>query len=329
VKSLLLHTRGPVLLLSATLQQNRIQDLEDLGVHLYRGGGSTAKPTYRFRLVDEATAKAAVLQHRAAKHQIPPSEPDGAVVEHQGRVLLVSNTVDRCQQRGEIFGADVIYHSRFKRCDRAVQHEATLKRLRTEGTVAATQVCEMSLDVSASMMVTDLCDIPGLIQRAGRVNRYGEYAQGAEILVVIPGDSKPYEDKAMEAALELVQSIDNQLVDQEELAARMQRFLPAARSAEQWGQLYESGYWAIARDFRDIDDYTVQTLLDKDLQQAIELVSDRSTRHRLQNLLCPAPLWWVRMQRGVSARDRHADLPPWVWVVPADHYRADRGLRVR
>lgn len=307
VKSLLRQTHGPVLLLSATLQPHRLEDLQDLKVHVYGGGGSSAHPTYRFRLVDEREAKM-------------------VAANHSGRLLLVSNTVDRCQARGRDYGADVVYHSRFRRCDRAVQHEATLRTLRDRGVVSATQVCEMSLDVSASLMVTDLCDIPGLIQRAGRVNRYGEYPV-AEILVEVPSQALPYAQADLDATLRLVQSIEGQTVDQTELALQLERFLPRRRSAEQLGQLFESGYWALAQDFRETDDYAVQGLLDCDIEQAITLVSDRKTAHRLQNLLCPAPAWWARRQRAPRGKDVHALLPPWIWVIPAASYSKKQGLQ--
>ena len=66
------------------------------------------------------------------------------------------------------------YHSRFKLIDRVKRHDAVVRAFR-KGRPAAlaitTQVCEMSLDMDADLLVTEACPVTSLIQRMGRCNR--------------------------------------------------------------------------------------------------------------------------------------------------------------
>lgn len=94
-----------------------------------------------------------------------------------GKVLWVSNTVDTCRQRAiEVQARDLnpqVYHSRFRYIDRVARHSDVINAFKGDGPALAmtTQVAEMSLDLSADLLVTDLAPIPALIQRLGRLNR--------------------------------------------------------------------------------------------------------------------------------------------------------------
>jgi CRISPR-associated endonuclease/helicase Cas3 len=101
--------------------------------------------------------------------------------DRPGRVLWVSNTVARamqayatCAQAGMPV-VPRVYHSRFRYADRIRQHAAVIDSFRHTNAPAfaiCTQVAEMSLDLSATLLVTDLATIPAIIQRLGRLNRH-------------------------------------------------------------------------------------------------------------------------------------------------------------
>ncbi|WRO42892.1 putative CRISPR-associated helicase Cas3' [Mycobacterium canetti] len=108
-----------------------------------------------------------------------------------GCVLAIRNTVTRAQKLylalKAAFPADrvVLLHSRFTAGDRAT-HTAELLRLLGDTKkgaqrprpphhrliVVATQVAEQSLDIDADLLLTDLCPIDLLLQRAGRLHRH-------------------------------------------------------------------------------------------------------------------------------------------------------------
>jgi CRISPR-associated endonuclease/helicase Cas3 len=96
-----------------------------------------------------------------------------------GRTLVIVNTVDRAQRlRGALLKAGidegelVLVHSRFRPSDRRSQ----MQRLSAvkDGVVVATQAIEAGVDLTSAVMVTELAPWASLVQRFGRVNRYGE-----------------------------------------------------------------------------------------------------------------------------------------------------------
>jgi CRISPR-associated endonuclease/helicase Cas3 len=107
-----------------------------------------------------------------------------------GKVLYVSNTVDRCLAAAKSAAdrdlAASVYHSRFRYLDRVARHSELIESFRRPGAALAltTQVAEMSLDLSADLLVTDLAPIPALIQRLGRLHRRATTAN--------PGTPKPF-----------------------------------------------------------------------------------------------------------------------------------------
>lgn len=135
--------------------------------------------------------------------------------------LVVVNTVVRAR---DVFAAlrklDIVedrlalVHSRFRSADRAAQQA----KLLAEGAriVVATQAVEAGLDVSARLLVTELAPWSSLVQRFGRCNRRGEFANEAEIVWVDvqPKDEKdelalPYDVAELKAARGALKSLDN------------------------------------------------------------------------------------------------------------------------
>lgn len=97
------------------------------------------------------------------------------------RVLFVSNQVKAAQRRFKHFRQhmpenaedSMLIHSRFRRAERAELESRVEAFEKRDGpcVVFATQVVEVSLDISFDAMITDAAPLDGLIQRFGRVNR--------------------------------------------------------------------------------------------------------------------------------------------------------------
>lgn len=141
------------------------------------------------------------------------------------RVLWVSNTVDRCIASARIAatrGSTLRYHSRFKYIDRVARHGRVVEAFRSPAFVTActTQVAEMSLDLSAELLVTDLAPIPAMIQRLGRLNRRshpGNVAPVRPFLVIRPDSPLPYDEATMAEAERWLERLSGRDLSQRDL----------------------------------------------------------------------------------------------------------------
>jgi CRISPR-associated endonuclease/helicase Cas3 len=98
------------------------------------------------------------------------------------RILIVANQVKRAQEIYEQLRAQhrkvptVLIHSRFRRKDRSGLEKKIIElqdaNFENQAAIAvATQVVEVSLDISYDRMITEAAPLDALIQRFGRINR--------------------------------------------------------------------------------------------------------------------------------------------------------------
>jgi CRISPR-associated endonuclease/helicase Cas3 len=148
------------------------------------------------------------------------------VIGRGGRVLWVSNTVERCMAvgaRGLDFGLPaLIYHSRFRYEDRVARHGAVVDAFKSQaaGFASTTQVAEMSFDLSSDLLVTDHASIPALIQRLGRLNRDSRPDAPrpvAPFIVIEPNHALPYDEAELAAAREWLAHLGNRELSQRDL----------------------------------------------------------------------------------------------------------------
>ncbi|MEB3884070.1 CRISPR-associated helicase Cas3' [Lyngbya sp. CCY1209] len=158
--------KAPVLLMSASFLPSQLEAIRQaVGEPLKIVEGPKeleTQPRYRFQYADE-----------------PNWERVEAELTAGGKVLWVCNQVDTAvkvyeEARGRGLKA-LLYHSRFRYEDRVRHHRDVVdafKPDRAEPILAvATQVAEMSLDLSATLLLSQIADPAGLIQRLGRLNR--------------------------------------------------------------------------------------------------------------------------------------------------------------
>jgi len=152
-----------------------------------------------------------------------------AMVRSGGRVLWVANTVSRAVELAASLPSDVpvaVYHSRFRYCDRLERHSTVVRafqaREQTERLLAVTtQVCEVSLDISADLLVTEVAPPAALIQRLGRLNRWAtpETFDGPrDALVIAPENHRPYTPADIEQGGRWLDALAGRVVSQRDLA---------------------------------------------------------------------------------------------------------------
>jgi CRISPR-associated endonuclease/helicase Cas3 len=140
-----------------------------------------------------------------------------------GKILWVCNTVKRVMdaaRKTEAFNP-LIYHSRFKYIDRVERHKNVIEAFKRTGAALAicSQVAEMSLDLSADLLVTDLAPVPAVIQRLGRLNRRARLGKPTKPFVVLePDNALPYAAAELEAARAWLTELPAERVSQKDLA---------------------------------------------------------------------------------------------------------------
>lgn len=131
------------------------------------------------------------------------------------RVLVVANRVAQAQEIASALESKrkhvKLLHSRFSRKDRANIENKLMgildgKLNKPLSILVATQVVEVSLDISFDTIYTEVAPVDDLLQRFGRVNRYGEHKEGVEVNVATKFDEKRvsfiYETQILNRTLE-------------------------------------------------------------------------------------------------------------------------------
>ena len=142
------------------------------------------------------------VRHRLRWHEatLEALLPDIIQTVDEGkRVLVVANRVAQAQEiykelNKRLPGAHLL-HSRFTRRDRVAKEQEVIgalqgKREAEVRVLVSTQVVEVSLDVSFDTIFTEVAPVDDLLQRFGRVNRYGEYPDGVEVHVARQFDAE-------------------------------------------------------------------------------------------------------------------------------------------
>ena len=280
---------APILLMSASLSKEQEQEIcqviHDLGeeVNIIEGEQKLETiPRYQMEYIPNANALDEVWQLVLQTLQSK---------ERNSKVLWVTNTVKDCVARyrqaedklKNISKHNVrllIYHSRYRYKDRLEHHKQVIEAFRSSNPCLAitTQVCEMSLDLSADLLVSAIAPAASLIQRMGRLNRYVFEDSSGNVQLASGGicpaifypweQLHPYSRVEIDTGLELIQQLQaNPTISQQDLArvsANLSASVPeSVRSAwldDNWCTypipLRQGGYTMtvlLARDMPDIE----------------------------------------------------------------------------
>ncbi|MBE7380485.1 MAG: CRISPR-associated helicase Cas3' [Leptolyngbya sp. SIO1E4] len=328
----------PVLCMTATLPKSRRKQLVDLGLKVF--------PTQADR-ESEALSDLKVKE-QTNRYRLKPvanfEEALGKAVAayREGlRVLWVVNIVDRClaiahkleQKFQELnVDADVLtYHSRFRLCDRQTVHTRTVnafsfseEKAPKAAIAVTTQVCEMSLDLDADVLITEIAPVSALVQRFGRANRHLKRAF-AWLHPYMPPGSRPYQQEDLIQAGEFLDSFNTELINQRQLATALEEFSRSERRAGDFSPFLNSGYFAIPGAFRDIEEYAVPCILDSDFDTVRPLIEARKPYDGYQ---LNTPHKWVKDWLADEGNIRPNWLPKYLSVVSGhpERYRKDRGF---
>ena len=319
----------PVLCMTATLPPHRRRQLEDRGRLRTFPGAEHRAP---LRDLEQQEERERYLVRRVAGEA---RARDEVVDAYRGgaRVLWVVNTVARCQRVADelaaALGQDVlVYHSRFCLRDRHAAHERTVAAFQqTERPALAvtTQVCEMSLDLDADVLVTELAPVTALVQRFGRSNRSSsrEADFRARVLWYEAESVLPYTPDEMEAGRRFLGELEGSAVSQRTLCEALERHAPEQPRERDGARFLDSGYYATPGSLREEDEHTQPAVLDDELDEVLALLR---RGERIDGFMVPVP------RRSLKEREdepRAAGLPRYLGLAPAEQYTRTRGFVTR
>jgi CRISPR-associated endonuclease/helicase Cas3 len=131
---------------------------------------------------EKSLAKAKTAFNGSEKDYLKPIAQEIADAHQSGKTtIVICNRVSRAQevyrslQKLKLDDDLLLVHGRFRSADRNVINQKVGKGEKTfKGIIVATQAIEAGVDITSSVMFTELAPWSSMVQRFGRCNRYGE-----------------------------------------------------------------------------------------------------------------------------------------------------------
>ncbi len=321
----------PVLCMTATLPPARRKKLVEQGLRAF------PDVAHRQELADleiqENRPRYRITQVQSRSHA---GERALAAYRNGGRVLWVVNTVARCQEiadeLSETLGTQVLtYHSRFRLCDRKRVHAQTVAAFQQTSQPAiavTTQVCEMSLDLDADMLITEIAPVSSLVQRFGRSNRSRSRPVDfrADVLWYEPEPRSlylPYCEEQIKAARAFLSDLGDAEVSQRQLTTALELHAPQVPQASDMSRFVNSGYYATPGRLRDESDYSLNAVLNRDVEEVVRIAARKGS---IDAFVVPVPKRWADTYEQNS--ERPSGLPRYLAIAQSRHYSETRGFIV-
>lgn len=245
---------------------------------------SATFPSFLIKIMGEKlTIKRMIVLNRAeldmyTRHQI--FILDGDVFEYidnilkdakEGKkVLVVCNTVKRVQDVFLIISKKcdaALLHSRFTYEDR----DLIEKELEKTGVLVATQVVEVSLDISFDVLYSEPAPIDALIQRFGRINRRGwEYKKIAPVYIFSKGsknDKYIYEPEIVAETMKMLYR-SNGLILKESMIQSLMDIVYSEKNLKPWIEEFEKAEKSIFESYNSL----VPMRYDSNLESLYDLI---------------------------------------------------------
>jgi CRISPR-associated endonuclease/helicase Cas3 len=142
------------------------------------------------------------------------------------------------------------------------------------------------------------------------------------------GKEKPYEKPELEAAMKFVDKIVGRSISQDELERIYADCDPSEVEPEMLCPFLDSGPYAVAKEesFREIDEYTVPCVLDKDLERHVaEILQSRDPTERvIDGYIVPVP-----RRFATEPKPEAKWFPRWLSVARMSAYEQSDGFDER
>jgi CRISPR-associated endonuclease/helicase Cas3 len=278
--------KAPVLLMSASFVPWQVQAIEAAvgeSVEIILGPKDLEEqPRYRFQLADS-----------------PDWEQVEQELEGNGKVLWVCNQVNVAievykEAKRRKLNA-VMYHSRYRYIDRVTHHREVVDGFRADRPILAiaTQVAEMSLDLSATLLVSQIADPAGLIQRLGRLNRV-YCGRSLKAIFYTPKNRYPYAQSQLDNGQKMIEEFGGD-VNQAQLATWLENSGDTG-DPQTYTVLLDGKWRTYSAPLRD-GGFTVTALLEEDLPKIATVKASELPKYAVP-LNAKKTKHWKRHKKG-------------------------------
>jgi len=168
------------------------------------------------------------------------------------RMAIICNTVEKSQKVFEKLQNLIsdstqtlnteLLHSRFIYKHRCAKEDRINEWIRNRKSfiLVATQVVEVSLDISFDFMVTECAPLESLVQRFGRVNRYKNKTEEVNVWITFPSEVKgkkgyPYEKEDIENTWDFLKNLEEENLENEvQLIEEYDKLVSLSKNKEKW-----------------------------------------------------------------------------------------------
>lgn len=184
---ILKYWKVPILLMSASLPESVLSSYQKIGYpinQIIEDTSDNVRDRFEIKKIEDYS-------------ELSEIEELLELCIEKGNAIIYANTVDRAvlfynwfENHGE---NPILYHSRFTEPDKKDKEQELIEALgkdawnngTAKGIAIMTQIGEMSINISSDLMISELCPIDRLTQRAGRLCRFDKSKVG-DLYVLIP-----------------------------------------------------------------------------------------------------------------------------------------------
>ena len=277
----------PALLMTASLTPARREALAAAGIeYTLIEGDDEVENAARYR-----------LQWHEINEEAACWQAVNNALNDDNKVLWVCNTVadavrvfrEAKKQNGTV--EPLLFHSRFcygHRVQRQKEVLAAFNKKQTPCLAVTTQVCEMSLDISAGLLVSALAPLPALVQRLGRLNRRLENPDGARCLIYDYNgrDGRPYRHIELEAARDAVERLTERDLSQRDLKNALDEIQEDVKDIKFYSAWLDGGWESRQAPLRE-GDATLPVLLEQHKNEIGTSIQEMGRSLAVKNWLVP------------------------------------------
>jgi len=270
----------PVLIMSASVTNSRIERLKKV----------LDRQKFQIFYGDEniESIKRYILEIKPSKNDCW-NEVENAL-QNKKKVLWVNNTVKsainsylRAKESFSNYNV-ILYHSRFRYNNRVQRQSSVLSSFKKDEPVLviSTQVCEMSLDISSDLLITELSPFPFLVQRLGRLNRHIKYnnenVQIAKCIIYFPEKDYPYFKEDLDVSKKQIEKLLNRPINQKDLSDAI-KDIPDLDKKYQFSAWIDGDWQSDERPLRE-SDMSLTIILKEDIEQISRQLAGKKPNSR-------------------------------------------------